>query len=71
MEDRERPGEESRSIFDPQQLLPLAKFALKAHSLGYLECLDDTPAIHRCEELARIVLGVSGHENPHSCPARL
>ena len=31
------------SISDPQQVLPLAKIALKADALGYPECRDGTP----------------------------
>ena len=32
-----------RSISDPQQMLPLAKFALKANSFGYPEGRDHAP----------------------------
>jgi hypothetical protein len=31
------------SIAEPQQVLPLAKIALKADALGYPECRDGTP----------------------------
>ena len=31
------------SITDPQQVLPLAKFALEAHALGKPEARDDAP----------------------------
>ena len=34
---------ENRSISDPQEALPLAKVALKAHAFGDLEYRDDTP----------------------------
>jgi hypothetical protein len=32
-----------RSVSDPQQILPLAEFSLKAHALGNLEARDDAP----------------------------
>jgi hypothetical protein len=35
----------NRSISNPEQMLPLAKFALKTHALGDLECRDDTCSI--------------------------
>jgi hypothetical protein len=40
---KKRPGlGKSCSISDPQQVLPLAKFALKAHAFCNLEARDDT-----------------------------
>ena len=39
-----RAGEESRSISDPQEGLPLAKIAREAHAFGDLEAVDSAAA---------------------------
>jgi hypothetical protein len=59
-----RAGEESRSISDPQEGLPLAKVVFDAHALGKSKlatthrsiCLPSLPAPSPRDRLARIVL---------------
>jgi hypothetical protein len=49
--------ETTLSVSDPQQVFPSAKVILEAHTLGDLECRDDTPL-----DLVAGLAGVKGHK---------